>query len=43
MSGSGAEYGHLKDSILNFPTVSEWTRHMEEAGETRTTTLRIHQ
>lgn len=33
MSGSGAEYGHLKNSILNFPSVSEWVALMEEAGK----------
>ncbi|CAM9225519.1 unnamed protein product [Scytosiphon promiscuus] len=32
ISGNGAEYGHLKNSILNFPSVSEWTALMEEAG-----------
>eukprot|EP00752_Nemacystus_decipiens_P009755 g8712.t1 len=32
MSGNGAEYGHLKNSILNFPSVSEWMALMEEAG-----------
>eukprot|EP00903_Cladosiphon_okamuranus_P020915 g19207.t1 len=32
MSGNGAEYGHLKNSILNFPSVSEWVTLMEEAG-----------
>lgn len=41
MSGSGTEYGHLKDSILNFPTVSEWTGLMEEAGETRTAPITV--
>ncbi|CAM9486623.1 unnamed protein product [Ectocarpus fasciculatus] len=33
MSGNGAEYGHLKNSILRFPSVSEWTALMEEAGK----------
>lgn len=33
MSGSGAEYGHLKNSILRFPSVSEWTALMEDAGK----------
>ena len=33
MSGSGAEYAHLKNSILDFPTVSEWIELMAEAGE----------
>jgi len=34
MSGNGAEYGHLKNSILNFPSISEWTALMEGAGKT---------
>ncbi|CAM9383295.1 unnamed protein product [Hapterophycus canaliculatus] len=33
ISGNGAEYGHLKNSILSFPSVSEWTALMEEAGK----------
>ncbi|CAM9809382.1 unnamed protein product [Pylaiella littoralis] len=33
MSGNGAEYGHLKNSILGFPSVAEWTALMEEAGK----------
>ncbi|CAN0152927.1 unnamed protein product, partial [Ectocarpus sp. 13 AM-2016] len=33
MSGNGAEYGHLKNSILRFPSVSEWTALMEDAGK----------
>lgn len=33
MSGNGAEYGHLKNSILNFPSVSEWMALMGEAGK----------
>ncbi|CBN73982.1 Ubiquinone/menaquinone biosynthesis methyltransferase ubiE, putative [Ectocarpus siliculosus] len=33
MSGNGAEYGHLKNSILRFPSVSEWTALMGDAGK----------
>lgn len=33
VGGKEAEYGHLKNSILNFPSVAEWTAMMDDAGE----------